>query len=402
MNIIKKIGGLSFATILAQFCGLLNIVIMAQIFTQEYIGTYTVLLSYAGIIATVSLCSYDLSLPNLSHREASIIVWGLSFLLTIITLAVYVIFGLGGYEYALALALLVMGMGLMRLSEMLNIREGKFVIIAISRTAPQTLFLILLLLFSIIGERTEPELVWGYVGSILLTAVVYFYCTARNYLKCSFEYCKKLTAFVKNKRFPLFIMPAEFLNNAAYNLPVILIERYFGLGIAAQYGVVLRFCFGPVNILGGTIGKVYHSTLGEAVRTQDRQVYRMFVKIRKYLLFAGLLVGATIFFIFPVFIDIVLGPEWVEAAYMSRILSPMFAIMIVVAPLAVSFYVFECQKYELFSQISYFFISIMSFGCGIVFGSIWVGIYLFSGATVLRYMIIMNKINRLTNQRLTI
>jgi O-antigen/teichoic acid export membrane protein len=205
---------------------------------------------------------------------------------------------------------------------------------------------------------------------------------------------------VAKKNCALYYAPSELLGSLTLNLPTLLIEHYFGLPLAGQFGVVLRFCGAPVTILSTTIGQVYHGALANAVRERAREAYGNFLRLRRALVGIGIFSGVGIFVVMPFVITLLLGARWRDAANIARGLSPMYAAMIAVGPLTASFQVFEAQRAILLLQIASAAISAISFVFAGILGRFWVGIGLYSALVAVRYLVLLSGISRMSRERL--
>lgn len=399
-GLLKNVSQLTLATIAGQLLLALNLLLLAWLLSQEDVGVYSVFMSYAAMLATVSLLSYEVTLPNVDDDNLPAYLQALLGLVIATACIVGIGFALSGYRYAELLAGQTFALGLIRLSEFVNVREGCFGLISFGRIAPHAGFL--LLLGGYAGLPDSPQLgpvILGYVLVFVAVAVVYSFTSLRNKLHTmiSWKACAQL--LYARRRNPAFITPSELFNSMAYNLPVILIDRFFGAEIAAQYNIMLRFGFGPVSILGNTVGSVFHSRLAGAVRAGEGAL-GLYGRARNYLLPAALAVGLGVFFLYPPAIRFLLGQEWLMSAQFCQLMAPLFAAMVLVAPLSVTFYVLERQAYLFANQLAYLLIALLAFAFGIALDSIWLAVALFSILSIVRYVFIFAKINQLLHARL--
>ena len=226
------------------------------------------------------------------------------------------------------------------------------------------------------------------------TAFIYSILSLYNHLLNPLKLNSITSILIDKKLFPIYVAPAGILNNLTYHAPVIIIEHFFSAAAAGQYALVLRFCFGPLRLLGESIGQVYHGKLAKAVRENDRSIYQVYKKVRLGLLLVGLLVAAIIYIMFPIIIELIFGPEWNLSITVSKILSPLFAFIVLTAPLGVSFYVFQNLKYLFIAQLLYFMLMVVSFGIGIIASNVIVAVFIFSFLSCIRYLFILKRINQ--------
>lgn len=392
---LKNVGLLTLATIAGQLLLALNLLLLAWLLSQEEVGVYSVFLSYAAILSTVSLLSYEVTLPNVMDEDLPAYVQALLALLAVVACLVGVGFSMFGYRYSPLLAGQVLALGLIRLGEYVNVRGGRFGLIGVGRIAPHAAFLLLLAAFAGLVEHPKVDpVILGYVSVFVVVAASYAFVSLRNNVGAGVSWQRCARLLHARRRNPAFITPSELFNSMAYNLPVILIDRFFGAGIAAQYNIMLRFGFGPISILGNTVGSVFHSRLAGAVR-EGKKVLPLYGRVRNYLLLTALAVGVGIFALYPPAIRYLLGQEWLMSARFCQLMAPLFAIMVLVAPLSVTFYVLERQAYLFANQLAYLLIALASFAIGIAADSIWLAVGLFAFLSIVRYLIVFAKINQL-------
>jgi len=295
--------------------------------------------------------------------------------------------------FALAIACFTFSGGLARIAEMLNTRDERMIPIGLSRLAIVFSSSLVLAAMWASGDRAIARFIWAQVAMQLLIAGAYFLQAGWRYLRPWPTQADLVASLRSHRKFPLLVMPSDFVNAAAYNVPVILIERYFGAALAAQYAIVLKFCDAPLSLLGNSIGRVYHGELAGAVRAHEPGTYARFKRFRRAQAFASLAVGLSICAFFPPLITLLLGPNWEVGASFARWLAPAFALAMLATPLSMVFFVFERQGFLLGVQLAYLAISLGSFGLAIACHDLWIGIVAFSSLSALRYGAIIWTIN---------
>jgi O-antigen/teichoic acid export membrane protein len=374
--------------------GAVNLLIMVMLFHQAAVGHYSVFLSYAVIASTFSVLAYDIALQNVTEEEIPALLLGCLLALLFVLLVLFCMFEMVQTAYSGAILLQVFSLALYKLSEMLNIRQHKTLLMAQFRILPHFIMLGLLVTLVMEGEAVT-FLIWLHVWVFFFCALLYAFLSVVPHLALV-RWRGVLTQLRQHRHNPLLVSPADFLNTAAYQLPVIVIEHYFHASIAAQYAIVLRFCFAPVNIIGSAIGQVYHGELARVRRLSLSEFQPRFRQINVILWGLGVVIGAVIYAVFPVLYPIFLGDGWEMAGQFTKILSPLFLLMLVVAPLTVTFYVFEKQQYFFYTQLWYFIISAASFGVAVFSNHLIDGVMLFSGLSVIRYLFIYSKVLHLS------
>lgn len=397
-SFLSKISGLTVATIISQVISMLMVAVMARLFDKAEIGTYYVCMSIVAIIGNFSLLGYQFSMPSADKHEANLLATGMLGILLAVSGASSAFFFLNDYLFVVPLVVLIFVGGLNQLSNMLNLREQKIKLLGVSRIAISGNNLFIVFLLDSLEKHSAEELLWGNALSTLIFSVIYFIVSARGYILPIGKMKEVYVYLRRNRKNPLYLTSGDFFNSLAYNLPTIILERYFSAGWAAQYGIVLKFCDAPVNLLGSTISQVYFSSLANSVRTNEAYAYKRFKRMFKGQIFLSIICSIVIAGAFPWVILNVLGPGWGEAEEMVMIFAPMYGMMLLLAPLSAFYYVFQQQNFLLKVQILYLFIAVISFAAGIYFKNVWLAICLFSFLATLRYLFILKNLLKFSKE----
>lgn len=397
---MARVSTLGAATVVSQSLGFLALVLLTRALSPSQIGVYQVFQSRAALVASVSLLSYHSVLPHLdepTYRTLStaLLAWNV-----LVAGATAGILTLLGTPLALQVGGQIMAAGFTSVAEMSNIRHQRSHWIAAARLTLSTANVLWVVAAVRLLQTSSIEIV--VTGQVLLAVLVgagYATLTLRDVVgRVALRALGEVLAAKRNCA--LYYAPAELLGSVTMNLPTLLIERYFGLGLAGQFGVVLRFCGAPVTILSVTIGHVYHGALAHAVRERAEAAYANFRRLRAALAAVGGMAGVTVLAVVPWLILRVLGDGWREAADIARALSPMYAAMIWVSPLTATFQVFEAQRAVLLLQLSSAIIAVVAFVLAGAVGRFWLGIGLYSALVSARWLLSLATISRMSRERL--
>lgn len=398
-SLLRRMGVLTSGTLLAQAIQLLSFVALAKLFTMLEVGTYSMFIAIVGTLAPVAVLGYDMLVPAASDEDISPLLKALLFLMLPIALMLGLVALLLSYEHALAIGLWVAGAIVQRLAEMHNVRCNRFRWVALGRLGGPLMMFSLLAVFVYLGVHDIDSLITWQAGLTLAMGMLYAVLTLpRNLITASHTWEQMRTALRKASNAPLYLMPSNLFNLVAYNVPVLVIGHWFGPELAAQYAYVLRFGFGPVGLLGGTIYQVFYGFLAEAARTGNEAMFGQFLRARRHIGYAALAAAVGIALIYPFAFRYVLGPMWMTAGWISMIFAPFFAAMLFVTTQSVVLNVFAKQQYELKSQVQYLGVSLLSFGLAVTLGNAWVGFVMFSALGCLRYALLLRNINKVLNE----
>jgi O-antigen/teichoic acid export membrane protein len=155
---------------------------------------------------------------------------------------------------------------------------------------------------------------------------------------------------LKNFRFPVYSMPADFINTFSAQLPVFLIMARFGSASVAFYALTLRILAGPIGLFANSVLTVFKEQAGRDFRERGNCVaaYRFaFKSLFLLAIFPFVLLGGfgEKLFVF------VFGAEWAVAGHYAQMLSPMFFLKFISSPLSYTLYIAHRQLHDLVWQV---------------------------------------------------
>lgn len=153
----------------------------------------------------------------------------------------------------------------------------------------------------------------------------------------------------RHRRFPLLSLPADVLNTASAQLPVLIVAGRFGAETAGLLALAMRTLGAPIGILGKSVLDVFkrHAANSYRERGECRADYLRTFKV----LATGSLVAAIVLALWsaPLF-AIAFGEAWRGAGTIAAWLVPMFALRFVSSPLSYMVYIAEKQHLDLVWQ----------------------------------------------------
>jgi O-antigen/teichoic acid export membrane protein len=180
-------------------------------------------------------------------------------------------------------------------------------------------------------------------------------------LKLSFKKFNLLVAYAKKHiDFPKYILPSYFMGRMAKQLPVFMINRFFGLEILGVYNLATRMLGLPSQLLTNSISEVFRQRLSEEI-IKTNQAVQLFKKT-----FTSLALILTL----PLFIILLFGPQlftlffgqnWVAAGQMSQILIWYYSFQMAISPLAFIFTIRKKLQEELYIHIYLIFSCLLIF-----------------------------------------
>ncbi len=148
------------------------------------------------------------------------------------------------------------------------------------------------------------------------------------------------------RRFPLLSLPADSINTAAAQLPLLIVGSRFGAEAAGYLALALRVLAAPIGLLGSAVLDVFRRRSAASWRAHGhcRDDYLQTFRV----LAAGAAVAALLLaFSAEALFALAFGERWRAAGTVALWLLPLFALRFVASPLSYLFYVAGKQHVDL-------------------------------------------------------
>jgi O-antigen/teichoic acid export membrane protein len=155
----------------------------------------------------------------------------------------------------------------------------------------------------------------------------------------------------RHARFPMLSLPADTVNTAAGQLPLLIVAGRFGADIAGLLALTLRTLGAPIGLLGAAVLDVFKRRAASSYRERGecRADYLQTLRV----LALGSLAVSVVFVLFSETIfAVAFGETWRHAGTIAVWLMPMFALRFVASPLSYMFYIAGKQHIDLVWQLA--------------------------------------------------
>jgi O-antigen/teichoic acid export membrane protein len=152
--------------------------------------------------------------------------------------------------------------------------------------------------------------------------------------------------FARHRRFPQWSLPADSINTAAGQLPVILVATRFGAEAAGLLALTLRTLGAPIALLGSAVLDVFKRRAAQAFRERG-QCRAEYLETLRVLALASVVVTLVIGLAGEPIFALAFGESWRRAGTIAIWLLPMFALRFVASPLSYMFYIANKQPVDL-------------------------------------------------------
>ena len=164
----------------------------------------------------------------------------------------------------------------------------------------------------------------------------------------------------KFKRFPIYSLPAEFINNLSLNIPYIFILSKFDPIFLGYYTIINKALSAPIGLIGSSMLTVFKEEASIEIR-KEKKCNKSYSRILKFLLIIGLPSFVIFYFVAPDLFSILFSEKYRVAGQIAKIMIPLFLFKFIVSPLSYTLFLMNRQHIDLLWQI------VLSVGIVIIF-----------------------------------
>jgi lipopolysaccharide exporter len=151
----------------------------------------------------------------------------------------------------------------------------------------------------------------------------------------------------RNRKFPLYSLPASFLDALCLSLPVPLLIRLYGASIGGHYSLVWRAIALPGVLITAAIADTFHSHMASCARETPDKVTALFSKTSLGLLLLGSIPTAILWFWGAPLFRMAFGAEWALSGAIAAIIAPWYLSDFIVSPVSRVVFVLSGQEMKL-------------------------------------------------------
>lgn len=368
----NRVARVLLGTMGAQMISLGVMLVLVRLYSPEDIGSFSVWLSIATIIAVVVTGRYEMALFSGESAEDTPAIVKLVLQLTLL-LSLFVS-GMVAFsallidqvpliikEYGVALAAVVLGMGINKVVLSLLTLQQAFNKLGIARVALAGCIAIAQVVAGWLAIGVAG-LIYGQVAGVLLATLLACFWFEKGWLReCwSTGHDAVLVVAKRYANFPKFSLPADLINTVASQVPVILIASRFGAEAAGWFALTLKMMGAPISLLAASVLDVFKEQAARDYRAQGNCV-AIFLKTFKVLGLLALAPFLAFGFLGEWAFGFVFGEQWVESGRYAVLLIPMFYMRFVISPLSYTIYIAQRQKMDLIWQITLLVLTLACF-----------------------------------------
>ncbi len=358
----RSVGVVLTGSVAAQSIPLLGSLVIARLYVPGDFGVFSTWLGLVMLAAVVVTGRFEIALaievdgaPRRFAMAATLCtILLMSSVFGIIAVVVYFSFQLPDHIKPIVVVLFVPTMllaGVAQTWQAWAAAEGDFRTLSLIRISQAFVVTITQILAGLISP-TAHGMMFGHMLGLAAGIGFAMYLMPIDLLKMARRagYWGELKTFwVKQRRFPLLALPADTINSAASQLPLLLIGSRFGAEASGLFAMTLRVLGAPIGFVAAAVLDVFKRSAAASYRDKGhyREEYRRIfwiLVVGGFFLSIGVMVVADRIFV------IAFGEPWRQAGTIAIWLMPMFALRFVASPLSYSFYISGKQHIDLIWQ----------------------------------------------------
>ena len=387
-------------TALAQLITIAVAPVLTRLYAPSAFGLFALYTSVSAVIAILATGRYDVAIMLPHENEEAVNLLALSGTITIaislLTLAVIlflhrpIALWLGNEVIGPWLSIIPLSVGVNAFCQAMRCwttRQKRFRLLSVAR---------------ICGTATGATvsigigLLSGSVGGLILGAMVTFgistaILTRQMWIidagsRSSIRGAAIWSLARRYYKFPLYSLPADFVNAAAQQVPIIFLMTFFGAAIVGLFALTQRVLAYPLGLIASSILEVFRQRASADFNAHGN-CRDVFMKTFKSLALVSIVPFGLLFLTAPWLFSLVFGEQWKVAGAYARILAPFFMLRFVASPLSYVLYVVEKQRIDMALQIVLLLVTSLAIILGAWFHNPKLSISLYAGSYSVIYII---------------
>lgn len=360
-NVTSVFGGVFIAQIIPIAASLF----ITRIFQPEAFGDYSAwlgIVTFISIVITLRLEAAIVLIEKFEQRiKAVFYVFIISIILFssvfFITLVVLLLSGKGflkldfiykSFYLILILAPAALFLALNQVWQAWVVAEGYYKKLNLMRIIQALLVAVLQIIIGFIYP-TALSLAISFTAASMLSLIFCFLLMPSVFIIKNINIFDFRIYIKRYRNFPKFALPADAINTAAVQLPVIIIAYRFGADIAGLLALTMRVLGAPIGLIGKAILDVFKKDAVQNMRDYGN-CKKLYINTFLVLSFASIVFSIGTVFLGEIIFKKAFGPQWEASGAIAIWLLPLFALRFIASPLSYMAYIVEKQYIDLYWQ----------------------------------------------------
>lgn len=280
----KNIATLFSGTLIAQIINVIGALILAKIYAPELYGSYSVFLSFVGVLTILNSLKLEYIIITDMAEEKSINVVNSLLIIILLICTLHLIFFFLfrdsffkkdiTYSILLFSSIASLFLSQAKVLESYATRKSLFKSIASSRVIMSgcTVFFQFVLFY-----YSKNGLIYGFVLSMIITLLFYLIISKTIIQWPDLSLFK--TTFKSHKNILRFAFPSGLINSIALYIMPILILSYFSASTSGVYSLSLKVVSVPLFIISSSVSQVYFQKASDFFNNSKHKLYDLTKKV---------------------------------------------------------------------------------------------------------------------------
>ncbi len=369
-SFFRSIATLMSGTLIAQLISFFISPLMTRLYTEEQIGEYTLLLTAVTMFGSVICGRYDMTIVGEKNENEVFAIVKLSFLITLVLSGVvgigytaYLCFseslGMTVVEIFLWIFAFLLLTGIGHILQSFNNRDREYKLMASVHITKEIGKAATLIGLGVLQFGTL-----GLLISNLISCVAGIGRQAKRLVMnfSSFKAVSRreiLYVAKKNRRQPMYSVPAIFANSFAYSVINLFVDGLFGTVALAHYSMSYRMLGIPLSLISTNTSKAFYEKAAREYN-ETGNFKKTFIQTSLMLISIATPMTVVLILLAPWAFEKFFGEGWGMAGIYVRYLAPMFGIRLVVSALTPTMIICNKQRTELFIQVLFVLATLIS------------------------------------------
>ena len=231
------------------------------------------------------------------------------------------------------------------------------------------IFVVLIVLYY---SHNELHIIIAHTFGTVISTFFTYYLSKVDFIFKDLLY-NTLSDLKEYKRFPIYSLPAEFINNFTNNIPYIFILSKYDPIYLAYYSLIIKALSAPIGLIGSSMLTIFKEEASIEIREYGN-CRRSYNRVFKLLTTFGVISFSFLLVFSPQFFSILFGDTYKPAGELARFIIPLFLFKFIFSPLSYTLFATNKQNIDLIWQV------ILFIGVGLIFiisSDFYVSIYLY-------------------------
>jgi len=344
-SLLKGIVIIGSGTAVAQVLGIVFVPILTRIYPPDIYGTLAVFTSLLSLLIVASSLGYEITLPLPEKDDDAEYLLILSFfIICILTIILFVVLtflgdflaGIFHFEfnkpYYWLFCLGFFGISVYQILTFWTLRSKDYMTITRTRIAQSISGSVSKIILGILAFGSLGLICGELIGRIVGIGTLGRTIIPRIWVTLhDFDVTKVRTLAHRYRKFPIFSLPASFINQISLQVPTLIIAGMFGFQVVGLYSLTYSMLVLPVSFISSSIGQVFLGESSEVFRHRSGEILALYQDTTKKLFLFGAPIIFTGAIISPLIFPLIFGSAWKDAGMFSLPLSIMVVGQFVVA-----------------------------------------------------------------------